>query len=313
MRKALFSILIFIIASYSYGQKNNASPGYDAIIEIVEAGDTSKLSKILSDYQINLANDTAQIPYLFYACSKGNIDMVYFLLEHGADPNVISEYGTAANWAAERRNMNVINTLLDSGFNPRIEEMSYWVCQYNSGDSLIPEWMNKIVKEVLKDGVDYKNYPFMEYTDPGDPLLLSASIYCGKDNGFPEARRLIDKGVNVDLKDKNGLTALHYSISMLDTSAVLLLIKSKANVNLPLNSKEYYNLTPLNLLLYSAKKYPDRFENNKDKVISIARILVEAGADANTKAKIKDSELSALQVAKEINNSDIIKIVESSK
>jgi ankyrin repeat protein len=244
--------------------------------------------------------------------------MVNFLLAHGADPNSISGYGTPAHWAAERGHLAIIQLLMDKGFNPRIEEMSYWVEKYKAGEQLTPSWMSKLVGKLLEKEIDYRNYPYMEFTNPSDPLLLGAAIVHDKSNKLVLAKELIKQGGNVNLVDKRGMTALLWAVHSLNTKAVAYLLKNGADANQALYSKLFSeitsktffddNLTPLHFLFFQLKQRPEILKNKKAEVLKIVKLLIRNGADIKLKTKSKNQ--SVLDVAMEINNPQLVKLLQ---
>ncbi len=319
MKKLLIINLFWISSFFSFGQENQLL-NYDNLINIVESNDTIALGKILNGNTLEHTYETNefQLPLIYYACSKGHIDMAKFLLARGANPNIISRYGTSANFAAEFGYMDILTLLLDYGFDARIQEMSYWVERNNSDDMNVPKWMKEIIIQLKSEGINYSNYPYMQYTDPGDPLLLNASIHYATKGNYEVAQRMINQGVNVDLIDKKGMTALHRSVVNLDTLGVSFLIKNKANVNLPMYSSLFKdssnvvyddNLTPLHLLLYLIKEKPEIIENKKVEILCIIKMLMNAGA--HVKVKTKHKKQSVLEVAKEINDAEIVELIKT--
>ncbi|WP_164977425.1 ankyrin repeat domain-containing protein [Ancylomarina salipaludis] len=316
MRRVVFIAGLLFIVFIGYGQKSSFSD-YQDLVRIVKSGDTTVISQSLGRRDVNLVEDRFEVPLIFYACSEGNEGMVKFLLSKGANSNIPSVYGTAAHWAIEKGHMNIIRILLDHGFNPRTEEMQYWVDRYESGDSLSPAWMPKLIESLYKHKVDYQNAPYMEYVDPSDPLLLAAAITNTESDDFILAKELIEDGLNVNLRDKRGLSALHYAILSLNIKAVSLLIDSGADVNLPIYSRKLSelssniifddNLTPLHFLMYQLKGKSEILETKRDQVLKIIKLLMRAGADVTLKTKNKQQ--SVLDVAKEIGDKKIVKLL----
>lgn len=314
MKQLFFYCVFFIQITGLLGQETTSTPNYNEVKKIINDGDIKRLSQFLTQNKININGDKDNVPYLFYACSKGNTEMVAFLLSNGANPNIISPYGTAAHWAGEEGYTTIISQLIKNGFNPRVEEMSYWMEQYNTDKTSVPGWMAKVISKVLEHKVPVTNYPYMEYTDPSDPLLLAASLV---DEKLKLTKQLLKKNCNVNLIDKKGMTALHISIQKMSPAAVKLLIKNKADVNMPVYSERFYrltqqsafdnNLTPLHFLLYYISEKPDKLEKNKTQVLKILSLLVNAGADVN--AVTKDKKQTVIDVANEIGDKEIIKIL----
>ena len=314
MKKLLIISLFLFNAIYTYGQEKNATYSYREIIEIVEQGDTLLLKKVFEQVEIDKIKDPSDISLLFYACSTGNIAMVRFLIDAGYSPNVISEYGCPAHWAAEKGHIGVIDYLIENGFDARIEEASYWVDKYNSGDRSMPVILQEVIKGILEKGIDYKNDPMNQYTDPSDNLLLASLIYYEKGSPKRLAEKIISQGVNVNIQDKYGMSALALSVYFLDTAAVNLLVESGADVNMPIHREKGHdvdpplndNVTPLHLLLYVIKDKPVILENDLDRVLYIAEKLIASGS--NLHVRRKSTQQSVLDVVKEINHKKLNKL-----
>jgi len=325
MIKILIISLLFIPSIICNAQDIQTYSDYENLIKITRSGDTIALKTALKGRDIEqVINSVENIPLIFYACGSRNenaINMVRFLLDKGANSNRITKYGTPANWAAEKGHLDRLDLLLDYGFNPRIEEMKYWIEISETDNIFIPEWMKKIITELKDRSINYSNYPYLEYSDPLDPLLLTAAIFYCKDGNYDVAKRIISSGANVDLFDKNGLTALLHSVNLLDYSAMSFLIENNSDVNLQISFSEsameflsksnkfYNNMTPLNLLLHKVKENPETLETELDKILLMTKTLIDAGADV----KIKHNNKTPLQVAEEINNRKIIRILKSAQ
>ena len=307
----LLRILLFVVS----GVWAQEIEEYDTVSEILYSGDVDRLTDVLDKHNdINSIVSDDGVSILHLACSMGNKEIVNLLLEREADPAAISPYGTAANWAAEKGNMELVSLLIDNGLNPRIEEMSYWVDLYQK-DMDIPPWIADLVEDVLEKKRPYNNYPYMEFIHPGDPLLLAASLTAEDD--FALTKRLLEMGCNINLRDKRGLTALHISILMHNQEALELLIESGADVEQPVFSRVFYrngqnsvydnNATPLHLMLYLTQENPSSLDEHKDEVLLMLKTLLEAGADRE--AQLKDSGKTALEIALEIGNQEIIDLL----
>ncbi|MGM0462053.1 MAG: ankyrin repeat domain-containing protein [Fibrobacterota bacterium] len=305
--------LLFISSCICAG--NNSLPSYDSLISIVENEDSTALKTALGGRHPDSVTGPDDLPLLFYACgSADRIAMTTYLLTHGSDPNTVSEYGTPAHWAAERGDIEQVSLLLEYGFNPRIEGMEYWMEKYNSGADITPEWMREIVEKVHSDSRDYSLYPYMEYTDPASPLLLAAAVYYGNKKNYPAAQRMIDRGITIDLMDSYGMTALLYSVYMLDTAGVAFLIENTADVTMPMHSERMYkqtsdrvyddDVTPLHLLLHRCKENPAVIDNQKESILRIIDLLLAAGADIT--AQRRHSGITVLQAAKKLNSPEIL-------
>ena len=94
---------------------------------LIKEGKIKELKEIVSSNEINVGTvgvELGEVPILFPACSGGDLEIIEYLLQQGANPNSVSRYGMPANWAAERGNLATINLLLDYGFDPKKETLA---------------------------------------------------------------------------------------------------------------------------------------------------------------------------------------------
>jgi len=275
MRKIVLIFTCIFLTFNVFSQSENSIPSYQEIKAIVRSGNIEKLVRVVDQFDLDL-NEWEQkkfdMPFLHYACSGGHVEIVKYLLKNDANPNVITKYGTAADWASENSHFDVLFILLDNGFDPKVENMSYWVEKYQKKKSDVPDWLSKIIEIVFKHKVDYTNYPYTEYTDPSNNHLLNMSLLYDNGNDLSLAQKLINKGVNVNLIDKSGYTPLIRAIDLLNIEAVKLLIENGADVNFPIKSEMAFemtsndmfnnNITPLYYSLMKFREQPDKKKNN---------------------------------------------------
>jgi ankyrin repeat protein len=315
MFKTLCTIVFLFHVIISLAQTNKDELDRFEMSNIIMSGDTLKLKQaiIKYNYDINLYDHEKLItPLLHYACGSGDSLMVDFLLKNGANPNIPTRYALAANWAAERRHIEQIKQCMNNGLNPKLEEMSYWVSKYKKGDKDIPQWMNTTISKVLEtDTISYQNYPYYQFTDPGNNTLLIASILYDTDKKYKLTKELIDAGVNVNMKDKHGATALYAAIFKSNPSLVKLLLKKGANVNQviynPFHNRNNNNESPLLFLLTGIQEEPELLSNKHNEVVSILKLLLRAGADVSIQTTTE--QMTAMDIAKILGDEEIIKIL----
>lgn len=290
---------------------------------LIKEGKSKELKEVIFNNKINLNTagvETEELPLLFTACSGDNLEIIKYLLQQGANPNIVSMYGMPANWAAENGNLAAINLLLDYGFDPKKETLAYWMERFNEKDSL-PSLMKKLTNYVAENKLPVIDLPYTAYTDPGDPLILTAVIFYDSIGDFTLAKRLINVGTNVNLSDKKGKTALHNAIENFNVDGVNFLIENGADVNKPIKSEQMFelfhrkeyndNITPLHYVLYLAKQNAEFYNTHKKQAYKIVKSLVKSGANPN--AKTISDNLSIYQKAEELGDPRFIKIISRSK
>lgn len=305
-------ILTLLLITSSFAQ-NKTTDIYDTLIKTIKSNDKLELINILDNNEFDINDSSKSVSALHYACSEGNLEIVELLLKNKANPNSISKYGTTANWAAEKGNMDVINLLLDYKYNPEISDIGYWFKKTKDRPVII----DKIIKYINSKNLTYKNNPYTNFCDPADPLILSASIHYAKDKKLKLTRRLIKKGINVNLIDKKGFTALISSINDLNADAVDLLVRNDADVNQIISNKKYYfitkeklfynNISPLHYLLRLIQKDETLLSTKINEILRIAHKLKSAGA--NIQLRTLKEKLSVMDIAVLINNKRLLNIL----
>jgi ankyrin repeat protein len=96
--------------------------------------------------------------------------------------------------------------------------------------------------------------------------------YAALDNRPKYVRRLIKKGVDVNVVDDNGFSALHFAVQENNKEIVSILLDSGATVDV----KDCYGSTPLMRALHSCYA---AMANDEPGPGAIIRMLLKAGAD----------------------------------
>lgn len=197
-------------------EKNDraAASRYDKQLKllIAIAGDDSKIVTSL----LERGASTNYLPPLYSypsplsvaaVCSKNRI--AQYLVEKGANVNLEFPYevsgaefhkSTALIWVAENGNANLVKYFLEHGANPDAQETSEVDGKERLGRTVLLASSDKAVIEILAGRV--KNIDAT--ADDGRSALINAVA-----QGKPEiACVLIDHGADLNLKDKNGYSAL---------------------------------------------------------------------------------------------------------
>lgn len=125
----------------------------------------------------------------------------------------------------------------------------------------------------------------LNYTDTDGKTLI---FYTVLDNNIEAVSLLLSKRVNINIKDKNGWTPLHYAVNEHLVDITKILIEYGSNVN----AKDSYGNTIISRAVFASKGRGD-----------IIHLLLQNGSDPLVE---NDSGVSALSLAKTIDNYDVI-------
>ncbi len=190
--------------------------GKTPILCAVEAGKWS-IVEFLLDNGANINNETTyQETPLHCAVQEGNLDIVKFLFDRGADIESQNAYDEKPlHLAIKAGRLKIVKLLLDQGAN------------INAKD--------KDGKTPLDIAIDRKHDSILKYLKQAQ--LNEQLLAAVKDSDFNEVQGLVNRGANVNAKDKDGKTPLHYaSRSVHHLDMVKYLISKGADIDVKDNS-----------------------------------------------------------------------------
>lgn len=189
-------------------------------------------------------------PAIIDAAYLGHTDMVRLLLETGADPNHRNAQGeTALHVSVHPRTFSkgVVQLLLDAGANPDAQEKFQGFSPLHIVAKLCVSNGSKVVRDELLDVLRL-------LCEHGDVNLRSKRnetplhrMVIGNMDSTEPLEVLIDSGVDLDVQNDRGETALMCAIDMSHVKMAEMLIKKGSCVSL----KDRHFQTPLH---YSARK-----------------------------------------------------------
>ena len=186
---------------------------------------------------------------LFTAAENGNIDLVGFLLELGADVNAEDDYREtqecALHYASENGHLGVVKLLLENGAD--VNAKGRWGMTPLHLATLHGHF--EIAQLLLQQGADVNaKYNYEEIQE--SPLH-----YAAKKGHLEVVKLLVENGADVDTKDKWEKTPLHFATKYGHFEIAKILLQHGADVNA--KSGRWY---PLHLAAaYARPKFVDLF------------------------------------------------------
>ena len=236
------------------------SSGQTPLHVAAEYGHANCLFELLKHNANISLEDRQGITPLHLAAQGGHIDIVTALLEAGADPNGDLDY-SPLYFAALIRHAECFTLLLNAGAKVR-SDMKHRYAECGNLDALLLVMnVDKNIHEPDKDGRTILHLLARARSLDGDTSLLEGA--------------LSDVGMDMNLADNEGNTALHYAIESDSKSD---LVSTLVRLGADVNAKDSHGTTPLHTATHKG-------------CAGIVQILIEAGADANILTRQGDSPL----------------------
>jgi ankyrin repeat protein len=265
-------------------------------------------SQLAKKEVLDLPNSRGLTP-MSIAASRGHIDTVRLLLEHGADLSATDDNGsTPLTWAAEKGHENIARLLLENGADVDAKD-NYGQTPLCLAASYGEE---EVAKLLLKNGADVDTRDergqtplclAASYGEEGMVRLLlenGADIESKDESGQGPlclaamheneaiAKLLIKNKARIDTTDEHGQTPLHVTVSYGEKDMVKLLLRKGANIN----ATDEHNQTSLHLAVLNAQG-------------DIIKLLIQNGADANA---VDEYGRTPLVLAALLGQKDIVKL-----
>ena len=197
-------------------------------------------------------------PPLFLAAANGNLDILSYLFEQGANVNASSSAHFSGlphyslHWytplivALKNGHNDAFTFLIDKGADVNLQDHQGYIALHYAVETKNFDAVSCLVY----NGADVNLFTSFKCT----PLMLA----CQSDN-MDAINFLLNKGADVNLQGHQGYTALHYAVARKNFDAVSCLVHNGADVNLFTSCKH----TPLMLACQSHKKDAINFLLNK--------------------------------------------------
>ncbi len=165
------------------------------------------------------ATDEHRFTPLHWAAARGHLDVMVFLIDHGADANARNDRGMTPIHLAEDSRKELLVFLVDHGADARARGEGGWTALHAAAQG----GHRDSVEFLLDRGLDVNarcDGPF------GTPLTLAAA------NGRREvAELLLARGADVNVRTDDGDTPLHEAASRGHLDVVRLLLNRGADIN----------------------------------------------------------------------------------
>jgi len=242
MKKAIvLSMAVFILSLVSCTDKKDEkltvkdieifkdTPAW-ALAKALEKSDLRKAKEMLSDNRdlANYQDPEFGTTLLMRAISTENYKAVEFLLQNGANPNIVAKIGTTALFRAVSHSWKDVTANTDPRF----------------------------VKIMLEYGADPNiNYCSPKIEGQTDPIECGTSpLMHATQRGFEKVKLLAETGAEIDYKNELGKTAaIKALLNEKADVAHYLIVEKKAKVNEPYY---FYNLFDRTKINYEKPHYP---------------------------------------------------------
>ncbi|WP_417884676.1 ankyrin repeat domain-containing protein [Zunongwangia sp.] len=198
-RKYIFFLLIITVFSCKTGKftkldETELQKTHKKLANLIEEDSIATFKTLFKKTNFDPNHVDFGTTLLFDAVSENELEICKFLLKKGADVNFISHYGTVMHWALESNKIEMANLLLKYGYDPSTEKNS------------------------IQDA---------------KPLnVLAAFLITKNSDNFELFKKLLEKGMNPNLKDRDGACALILGCYYANSELISLLHKNGANMNI---------------------------------------------------------------------------------
>ncbi len=241
-----------------------------------------------------------ELTALHVASEIGILSNVKDLIDLGADVNVKDKYGNVPlRFAVQNLEMSVVKVLLENGADMNVKNNYgrtplYYVfgprAAYKSVSKKRQKLQLRMIKFLVKRGADINGSDHYDF--------LRRALYS---NNYKAASYLIDKGVDVDVKNEHGSTLLSIKSFSGNEDDVKFLLWHGANPNI-------YAGSDRNPLFSAIVNYGDSSGSWSEGYLKVVKVLVENGADIHAK---NDEGESIIGYVVENEMSDVLDIFKS--
>ena len=259
MKKIIFILFaIFVLSINLYSLSNIEEKFINACLEgnkrFVERYIKNKEDLNVTDYQYNNTG-------LIYAIHNGYYDIAKILIDAGADINKQNKLGgTALSVAAFNKDKEILKLLIDNNVN-----------------------LNSKLK---KDG--------------HTPLICASH-----EDNTDIVKILVEASADVNIKDNDNMTALNYAVYNNNYEIAEILINKGADCNIIGSISSDY----INGMKFVSEFIPLIYTLREKTNISMAKLLIKGGADCNISTYIDGFEVFPLALSIMLNDAELTEII----
>lgn len=211
--------------------------------------DVPEIAEWIKENDVNKILFSDNHTLLWHAVRDGALEVVDFLVKHGADINLCGEYKTLIEVASIRGNLNVIKYFLDNGFDRKTflkDDSLIYAAEGNFVD---------IIKYLIEQGKDIEKRLY-DYSDGCTALRMASQV-----NSIESVELLCKLGADVNISNQFD-TPLYSAAAEGNLETVKILVNYGADVNkankygitpYEISEKYGHNQVSMYLLEYGAK------------------------------------------------------------
>lgn len=240
--------------------------------------------KYLIDHGADIhAKDRDGKTALMYACLNGNLEIVNYLIENGAEAliNCADENGmTPLTIACRLKNFSLVKYLISHGAdinykNNVTREYNYHasrcgdedLCKFFEGKG--NDRLNELLNLLSEDQDEIKNQSINKIPERGRTALM----YACESGDLEIIDHLISLGSDLYARDDLGRTPLMYACYMMRLDVIKYLIDLSSPQMSQINDRDDLGRTPLLISFYNSK-------------LNVIQYLIDQGADINVKDRL---------------------------
>ena len=258
MKRIIFMLFaIFVLSINLYSLSNIEEKFINACLE----GNKRFVERYIKNKENLNVTDSEYNTGLIYAIHKGYYDIVKILIDAGADINKQNKLGgTALSVAAFNEDKEILKLLIDNNIN-----------------------LNSKLK---KDG--------------HTPLICASH-----ENNTDIVKILVEAGADVNIKDNDNMTALNYAVYNDNYEIAEILVNKGADCNIIGNISSDY----VNGIKFVSEFIPLIYTLREKTNISMAKLLIKGGADCNISTYIDGFEIFPLALSIMLNDAELTEII----